>query len=95
MTFESRSMSVSGPKKYQLTGVLTIRGVSKPAVFEVESLGSAKDPWGVNRTGFKATSKIDRKDYGMVWNKVLDTGGLMVGDQVLIELDIESLKTSK
>ena len=78
-------------KKGELPGKLTIHGVTKPVVLDVKFLGRGKDPWGNERAGFQATLTIDRKDYGLNWNEVLETGGVLVGDEVEIRIDAEGI----
>ena len=78
---------------YQAVGELTLRGVTKDITLTGNLNGVAKDPWGNLRAGFNAEGKLNRKDFGMVWSKTLDGGGLVVGDEVLIKLDIECIKT--
>jgi polyisoprenoid-binding protein YceI len=95
MKFESATVTKAGKDKYKLKGNLTIRGVTKPVTFDVVYSGTAKDPWGNQRAGFTATTKINRKDFGLVWNKALDQGGLMIGDDVEITLEIEAIEKSK
>ena len=80
---------------YTVVGDLTLRGLTKAVTLNVTFNGVAKDPWGNTRAGFSADGKLNRKDFGMVWNKTLDTGGLVVGDEVLIHLDIECIKAQK
>lgn len=92
LSFESKKVTAEGKGKFKLEGDLSIHGVTKPATFEVEYSGSAKDPWGNIRTGFSAQTKINRKDFGLVWNKALDTGGVMIGDDVSINLEIEAIQ---
>ena len=75
----------------KLAGNLTIHGVTKPVVFDVTFLGQGKDPWGNVRAGFAASVKINRKDYGLGWNQVLETGGLLVGEEVEIRIDVEGI----
>jgi polyisoprenoid-binding protein YceI len=89
MTFRSTRLEGTG-SEYQLHGDLTIRGVTRPVVLELELGGVAKDPWGNTRTGFTATGSINRKDFGVNFNAPLETGGVIVGDKVTIELDIEA-----
>ena len=75
----------------KLPGKLTIHGVTKPVVFDVTFLGQGKDPWGNVRAGFSASLNINRKDYGLNWNEVLETGGFLVGDDVEIRIDAEGI----
>ena len=89
MTFTSTGITGSGTD-YELAGDLTIKGVTKPVTFDLEFGGVGKDPWGNTRAGFTITGTINRKDFGMAYNAVLETGGIMVGDKVSIELDIEA-----
>lgn len=77
---------------YQAVGELTIRGVTKDITLTGNFNGVAKDPWGNLRAGFNGEGKLNRKDFGMVWSKTLDGGGLVVGDEVMIKLDIECIK---
>jgi polyisoprenoid-binding protein YceI len=72
-------------------GNLTIHGVTKPVVIEVEYIGQGADPWGNVRAGFTAELEINRKDYGLNWNEVLETGGVLVGDIITIQIDIEGI----
>ncbi|MFZ9594665.1 MAG: YceI family protein [Bdellovibrionia bacterium] len=92
MTFVSRKVSVEAKNRFKMQGDLSLHGVVKPVTFDVEYLGEAQDPWGATRLGFTATSKINRKDFGMNWNKVLDQGGLLVGEEVGIQLNIEAIE---
>jgi polyisoprenoid-binding protein YceI len=75
----------------KLAGNLTIHGVTKPVVFDVTFRGQGKDPWGNVRAGFAARVDINRKDYGLNWNEVLETGGLLVGEEVEIQIDVEGI----
>ncbi len=75
----------------KLAGNLTIHGVTKPVVFDVTFRGQGKDPWGNVRAGFAASLSINRKDYGLNWNEVLETGGLLVGEEVEIRIDAEGI----
>ena len=68
---------------------MTMKDVTKLVTFEVEFHGSTKDPWGGTRAGFTASTKINRQDFNMTWSKLMETGGLMVGDEVTIELELE------
>lgn len=87
------SMGVSGidtsKKSGKLNGKLTIHGVEKSVVLEVTYVGEGKDPWGNVRAGFSAHTTINRKDFGLTWNETLETGGVLVGDEVQIEIEAE------
>jgi polyisoprenoid-binding protein YceI len=75
-----------------VVGDLTIKGITREVVLRVEQLGQAKDPWGNVRAAFSAKTSIDRKDFGLTWNQVLETGGVVVGDRVEIEAEIQAVK---
>ncbi|MDD2336145.1 MAG: YceI family protein [Geobacteraceae bacterium] len=93
MTFVSTKVARVGTDKLKVTGNLTLHGVTKQVVLDVEGLSKeSKDPWGNIRRGATATTKINRKDFGLVWNKVLETGGIAVGEEVTISLEIEMIK---
>lgn len=91
MTFQSTGVTKNADGTYQLQGDLTLRGVTKPVTLALEVLGTVTDPWGNARAGFAATGKINRKDFGVSWHKALDNGGLVVGDEVTILLEIEGI----
>lgn len=91
LTFKTKSVKGTA-KKLKIEGDLTLRGVTKPVTFEGEFLGQDKDPWGGTRAGFTAKTKISRKDYGINFNKVLESGKVLVGDEVEIELNIEAVQ---
>jgi len=78
---------------YVMHADLTIKGVTKPVDFDLEFGGVGQDPWGGTRAGFTATTTINRKDWGIEWNAPLETGGVLVGDKVQIELDVELVKS--
>lgn len=93
MTFVSKKVSKTGKDKLKLTGYLTLHGVTREVVLDVDGFGPvSKDPWGNLRRGASATTKINRKDFGLVWNAALETGGVAVADDVAINLDIEMIK---
>ena len=89
ISFVSKKITGSG-KHFKIEGDMTMLGVTKPVTFNAEYMGAQKDPWGNMKAGFSASSKINRKDFGMVFNKVLDSGSLMLGEDVTIQLDIEA-----
>ena len=91
LEFESTGLKEWEGKKGKLAGNLTIHGVTKPVEFDVAFLGQGSDPWGNVRSGFRATLTINRKDYGLNWNKALETGGLLVGDEIEIRIDAEGI----
>jgi polyisoprenoid-binding protein YceI len=91
ITFKSTKVAKTGKNKFKLSGDMTMHGVTKPVTFEMEYLGQAKDPWGNQRAGFEAMAKIKRKEFGLTWNKVLDAGGVMIGDDVELKLQIEAI----
>jgi polyisoprenoid-binding protein YceI len=92
MTFMSTKIAKAGGSTYQVTGRFSLHGVTKEITIPVEVLGTAKDPWGNERAGFSTSFTLDRKDYGIVWNKVLDAGGTFVGDEVSATINIEAIK---
>lgn len=94
ITFKSTKVTPAGKNKFKVHGDMTIRGVTKPASFDFEYLGEGKDPWGNTKAGFQATAKINRKDWGINWNKALDSGGFVIGDEVEIDLNLEAENTA-
>ncbi len=92
MTFKSTKVEPVNSESFKLHGDLTIHGITKPVTFDVNVGGTAKDPWGNERAGFAAEAKINRKDFGLAWSKTLDNGSLVVGDEVMIDLEIEGIK---
>ncbi len=93
-TLSFRSIRVEQHKggALSLHGELTLHGVTRPVVFALEFNGVIDDPWGNRRAGFSASTTIDRKDYGLTWSKALETGGLVVGDEVEINIEVEGVK---
>jgi polyisoprenoid-binding protein YceI len=94
MTYRMKSYKITGDA-YTALGNLTLHGVTKEIALTGTFNGVTKDPWGNQRAGFSAEGKLNRKDFGMVWNKTLDSGGLVVGDEVQIRLEIECIKSKK
>ncbi len=94
MTFKSTHIEKKGDG-FAVTGDLTIHGVTKSEVLTVEEVSEpAKDPWGNTRIGLTATGKINRKDFGLTWNSSLEAGGVLVGEDVAITLDVEFIKAA-
>jgi polyisoprenoid-binding protein YceI len=93
ITFKSTKVEADGPGKWKVTGDLTLHGVTKPVVLEVETTGTPiTDPMGNTRAGASATTKINRSDFGLKWNQAIEGGGVMVGDEVAISIDVEAIK---
>ncbi len=92
LTFKSRRISAATGSELTLFGDLTIHGVTREVALKVTDEGRNRDPWGGERAGFSATTKINRKDYGLSWNQALETGGVLVGDEVKIHLELELVK---
>lgn len=89
MVFESRRVERVGSHNARVTGDLTIRDITHEVVLDVEYNGMSKSPWGTTSAGFSATTKINRKDWGLNWNVALESGGILVGDEVKVAIDIE------
>lgn len=89
ITFESKSFEKTGDNKYKVTGDLTMNGVTKEVVLDMIYRGQAKDPWGNVKAGFKATTVLDRYDFGLKYNSALETGALLIGEDVQINIDLE------
>jgi polyisoprenoid-binding protein YceI len=90
MTFKSTKIEKKGDEEYAVTGDLTLHGVTKSVTFAVEGPSApGKDPWGNTRIGLSATTKINRKDFGLTWNAALETGGILVGEDVQISLEVQ------
>ena len=93
MTFKSTSVQKKGGDEFAVTGDLAIHGVTKAVTFAVEGPSApGKDPWGNTRIGLAATTKINRKDFGLAWNAALETGGILVGEDVQITLELQFIK---
>ena len=92
ITFKSTKVTPAGNNKYNVEGTLTMRGVSKQVTLPVEFLGFGKDPWGNEKAGFAIETTLNRKDYGILWNKALDQGGYVLGDDVKIVINLETAK---
>ena len=93
ITFKSTKVEKAGENAWKLTGDLTLHGVTKPVVLDVTNLTPPmKDPWGNTRVGAQATTTINRQDFGVSFNKTLDGGGVLVGDEIAITIDVEVMK---
>lgn len=92
LKFKSTKIEKTGSDIFALHGELTLKGVTKPAKLNVEFNGTTKDPWGGERAGFVVTGKINRADWGVSFNKALETGGVMLGDEIKINSEIELVK---
>jgi polyisoprenoid-binding protein YceI len=95
ITFKSKSIKATGKDQYAVTGTFTMHGVSKDITLPVALNGFAKDPWGGQRAGFSTETTINRKDYGIVWNKAIDNGGALLGDDVKIAVSLEAVKAKE
>ena len=92
LLFHGTRIEKAGDGTYTLTGDLTLHGVTRPVSLDVEFAGSAKDPWGGVRAGFSARTTLDRKDFGLTYNQLLETGGVLVGEKVEIGIEVEAVK---
>ena len=92
ITFKSTSVEQNGQSEGKLHGELTIRDVTKPVVLDVEYAGIAKSPWGTTSAGFSATTKINRKEWGLNWNVALETGGWLVSEEIKVSIEVELVK---
>ena len=91
LLFKSTSVEHAGGDRYRVRGDLTIRDVTREVVLDVDYGGLAKDPWGNQRAAFTATTSLQRADYGLEWNQVLEAGGVLVGERVDIELEVQAV----
>ena len=89
LTFKSKSVETVGEDRANVLGDLTIHGVTHSVTLDVELNGVQKSPWGTTSAGFSAHTKVNRKDFGLVWNQTLEAGGILVGEDVKIEIDLE------
>jgi polyisoprenoid-binding protein YceI len=92
ITFHSTRVERTGEDQATVVGDLTIRGVTREVKLAVEEEGTAKDPWGGDRIAFSATAKIDRRDFGLTWNQALETGGVLVANEIKLILDVQAVK---
>jgi len=92
ITFKSSRIKTIEKDVYEVTGDLTMRGVAKQETLTVTFLGFMKDPWGNERAGFDVSGTVDRKDFGILWNRALDAGGFMLSDDVKVTINVEAVK---
>ncbi|MEN9845951.1 MAG: hypothetical protein RIS36_1098 [Pseudomonadota bacterium] len=92
ISFKTTRVEKVSEERFKAHGDLSLHGVTRPVTLDVTYGGSATDPWGKERAAFLATTRINRKDFGLTWNKALETGGLVVGEDVDITLEIEGIK---
>jgi polyisoprenoid-binding protein YceI len=92
MTFKSKKIEAADAGKWNIVGDLTLHGVTKEVTLAVDATAPIKDPWGNTRAGASATTRISRKDFGLTWNKMIEAGGAVVGDEVSVSIDIEAVK---
>ncbi|MBI2185852.1 MAG: YceI family protein, partial [Acidobacteria bacterium] len=90
IAFKSSQVVPNGSDRLRVLGQLTIKGTTRDVTLDVEVHGIAKDPWGNERAAFTARTTIDRRDFGLTWNQVLETGGVVVGDRIEVEIEIEA-----
>lgn len=91
LTFKSTSVSLDGDDTWKVAGDLTVRGTTRPVVLDVEFDGANTTPWGTQAVAFSASTEIDREDFGLTYNQALETGGVVVGKKVRIELNVEAV----
>lgn len=91
MSYRSTSVTPSGPGRFEVEGELTVRDVTRPVHLQVSFDGAVIDPWGNTRAGFTASGEIDREDFGLTWNQVLEGGGVLVGRKIAIEIEAEAV----
>jgi polyisoprenoid-binding protein YceI len=92
MTFQSTSITKKGDGEYNVTGNVTLHGVTRPETFVVSFEGAGKDPWGNEKVGFSGNGSLKRSDYGLTYNAALETGGVLIGDEVKVFIEVEAAK---
>jgi polyisoprenoid-binding protein YceI len=95
ITFRSTAVRPAGEDRYEVTGTFTMRGATKTITLPVRVLGELQDPWGNDRIGFGTSTTLNRKDYGISWNKALDQGGFVLGDEVRVRINLEAVKAKQ
>ena len=92
ITFAAERVELQGADRARLVGSATIKGVTREVAFDVERFGLVTDPWGNQRAAFTAGTSLDRRDFGLTWNQALETGGVVVGERVEIEIEVEAVR---
>lgn len=92
MTYRSTAVAKAGKGRFTVVGDLTVKGVTKPVELAVSYEGAGRDPWGNERIGLSATAEIDREAFGLTWNQTLETGGVLVGKAIRIEIEAEAIR---
>lgn len=92
LRFESRRIDRAGKDALRVTGDLTIRDVTREVQLDVGELGNVRDPWGGERAGYSASTRINRRDFGLTWNQALEAGGFVVGDEITLALEVELVR---
>jgi polyisoprenoid-binding protein YceI len=95
MTFKSSKITAKAKDLYEVSGTLTLHGVAKPLTLSVKVAGPINDPWGNVKVAFETQTTLNRKDYGLTWNKLLDNGGLVVSDDVDVSISLEAAKAKE
>ncbi len=95
LTFKTTKVEPQGDDRLRLVGRLTIKDVTRDVALDVERLGAVKDPWGNERAAFSAKTSVNRGDFGLTWNQALETGGVVVGDRIDIEIEIEAVRQAE
>ena len=95
ITFRSKRIEARKGDEFRIVGDLTIRDTTREVTLDAEHTGRARDPWGNERAAFTATTKVNRKEYGLTWNQALEAGGVLVGDDLKITIDVELVKQAK
>ncbi|KXH80916.1 YceI family protein [Sporosarcina sp. HYO08] len=90
ITFASTDIAKTGNNAYEITGDMTIKDVTKKITFDASFEGTGTNPWGVEVVGFEAKGKISRKEFGLTWNQALETGGVLVGDEIIITIELQA-----
>jgi polyisoprenoid-binding protein YceI len=95
ITFVSTKVEPGGPRTYRVTGDLTIKGVTKAVTFDLEYTGEAVDPFGNRRVGFEGSTTINRKDWGVSWNVALEAGGVLVSENITLEIEVSAVRVAE